>query len=92
MTESFPHEEQADLFSEVGDLSLVRFLLADLHDDLQGKVPGKATAIMARIIVDAYKPWVVHLKAAEGRLRDQEQKVAKDLAKAFATDPEPEPA
>ncbi|POR49336.1 hypothetical protein [Bosea psychrotolerans] len=31
-------DDQADLFSEVADLSLVRFLLADLHDDLQGKV------------------------------------------------------
>lgn len=55
-------------------------------------LPKNATAIMARLIVDAYKPWVAHLKAAEGRLRDQEQKVAKDLAKAFGTDPEPEPA
>ena len=34
MTES----DQADLLSDIGELSLVRFLLADLHDDLKGKV------------------------------------------------------
>ncbi|PZU87002.1 MAG: hypothetical protein DI527_19430 [Chelatococcus sp.] len=38
MTYPSPDEDQADLFSEIADLSLVRFLLADLHDDLQGKV------------------------------------------------------
>lgn len=30
--------DQFDLLSPVGDLDLVRFLLADLHDDLRGKV------------------------------------------------------
>lgn len=31
-------DDQSDLFSEVSELGLIRFLLADLHDDLVGKV------------------------------------------------------
>lgn len=31
-------EEQADLLSEFSDLDLIRHLLADLHDDLAGKI------------------------------------------------------
>ncbi len=31
-------EDQHDLLSPISDLGLVRFLLADLHDDLLGKV------------------------------------------------------
>ncbi|NKM89312.1 hypothetical protein GFL54_34915 [Rhizobium laguerreae] len=31
-------QEQSDLFSPVNDLGLVRFLLADLHDDLPEKI------------------------------------------------------
>ena len=30
--------DQLDLLSELGDLDLVRHLLADLHDDLPGKI------------------------------------------------------
>ena len=32
------HESQLDLLSEISDVGLVRHLLADMHDDLQGKV------------------------------------------------------
>jgi hypothetical protein len=32
---SEPH--QADLFNNVDDVDLIRWLLADLHDDLSGK-------------------------------------------------------
>ena len=31
-------ESQNDLFSQISDVATVRFLLADLHDDLLGKV------------------------------------------------------
>lgn len=31
-------EEQLDILSDVADMGLIRFLLADLHDDLHGKV------------------------------------------------------
>jgi hypothetical protein len=39
-------DQQMDLLSEIGNLSLVRHLLADLHDDLPGKL------IRARQLVD----------------------------------------
>src|SRR5947209_1013362 len=31
-------DDQSDLLSEISDLSLIRHLLADLHDDLPGKI------------------------------------------------------
>src|ERR1700676_2148396 len=31
-------EDQPDLFSEITDFDLIRYLLADLHDDLAGKI------------------------------------------------------
>jgi hypothetical protein len=31
-------DDQSDLLSEINDLSLIRHLLADLHDDLPGKI------------------------------------------------------
>jgi hypothetical protein len=33
-----PDYEQTDLLSDINDLSLIRHLLADLHDDLPGKI------------------------------------------------------
>ncbi|WP_230531768.1 hypothetical protein [Microvirga roseola] len=43
----------------------------------------KATEQLGRIIIEAYKPWLVHLKQAEGRLQEEEQRISRDLAAAF---------
>lgn len=38
MRDGYRDKIQSDLFSETSDVTVVRFLLADLHDDLLGKV------------------------------------------------------
>lgn len=43
----------------------------------------KATAYMARMIIDAYTPWIVRLRMVEGKLRDDEGRIARQLAQAF---------
>ncbi|MBA1158682.1 hypothetical protein [Microvirga mediterraneensis] len=44
----------------------------------------KTTEVIGRIMVEAYKPWLVHIQAAEKRLTEEEQRVSRDLAAAFA--------
>jgi hypothetical protein len=40
---------------------------------------------MRRVIVEMYTPWIVHVAQAEHRLREYEQRIARDMARAFAT-------
>ena len=44
-----------------------------------------------RLIMGACKSWIAHLRKAEEKLRNHEQHVARDLARAFAEGPEPAP-
>ena len=39
---------------------------------------------MGKVIVEMYTPWIVHVAQAEHRLRENEQRIARDRARAFA--------
>jgi hypothetical protein len=47
-------------------------------------LPKEVTRYMGKVIVEMYGPWIAHLVQAEKRLLDDEQRIARDMALAFA--------
>lgn len=45
----------------------------------------EATAIIGRTVVAAFTPWLVHIRQADQRLREEETKIERSLALAFRT-------
>ncbi|HEX2135780.1 MAG TPA: hypothetical protein VHG30_07715 [Microvirga sp.] len=47
-------------------------------------LPKQVTEFLGKTIIEAYAPWIAHVVQAERRLRDDEQRIARDMARAFA--------
>lgn len=60
------------------------------YNDKTGKMSGwfkpltkEATATIGNLVVTAYTSWIVHIRQAEQRLREEETKIERSLALAF---------
>jgi hypothetical protein len=60
------------------------------YNDRTGKMNGwfkpltrEATAAIGSLVVTAYTSWIVHIRQAEERLREEETKIERSLARAF---------
>jgi len=49
-------------------------------------LPLRVTAYMGRDLIAAYTPWLVHVRKADQRLREKEDQINRDLARAFGTE------
>ena len=47
-------------------------------------LPRQTTEFIGQTLADAHAPWVAHVMQTDKRLRDEEQRIARDLDRAFA--------